>query len=114
MSDEPISTEPFYAMTRRAGDTLYLSGFGPVDNQLNVVGADITEQGFGWTSTHGSGKGVDAITSGIEGPWTPTPTTWDMSYFDMLLDHEYELVRSPAGAQPCYKKSSLTSVETCG
>lgn len=44
MSDEPISTEPFYAMTRRAGDTLYLSGFGPVDNQLNVVGADITEQ----------------------------------------------------------------------
>ena len=44
MSDEPISTEPFYSMTRRAGDTLYLSGFGPVDNQLNVVGADITEQ----------------------------------------------------------------------
>ena len=62
-------------------------------------GADIARQGMGWISTHGSGMGDDTITSGIEGAWTPTPIQWDMSYFDMLLDHEYELVRSPAGAK---------------
>jgi catalase-peroxidase len=62
-------------------------------------GADIALQGMGWISGHASGLGDDAITSGIEGAWTPTPVTWDMSYFDMLLDHEYELVRSPAGAK---------------
>jgi catalase-peroxidase len=62
-------------------------------------GADIAQQGMGWISTHESGKGDDTITSGIEGAWTPTPIQWDMSYFDMLLDHEYELVRSPAGAK---------------
>jgi len=61
-------------------------------------GADIASQGLGWTSTHGSGMGDDTITSGLEGAWTPTPITWDMTYFDMLLDHEYELVKSPAGA----------------
>ncbi|MEP1767724.1 MAG: catalase/peroxidase HPI [Sulfitobacter sp.] len=60
--------------------------------------APIEAQGFGWLSTHGSGKGVDAITSGIEGAWTPTPITWDMTYFDMLLDYEWELTKSPAGA----------------
>jgi catalase-peroxidase len=62
-------------------------------------GADIAQQGMGWISTHESGMGDDTITSGIEGAWTPTPIQWDMSYFDMLLDHEYELVRSPAGAK---------------
>ena len=62
-------------------------------------GADIARQGMGWISTHESGMGDDTITSGIEGAWTPTPIQWDMSYFDMLLDHEYELVRSPAGAK---------------
>jgi catalase-peroxidase len=61
-------------------------------------GADIHEQGLGWTSGFESGKAGHTITSGIEGPWTPTPTTWDMTYWDMLLDHEYELVKSPAGA----------------
>ncbi|KTT72450.1 catalase/peroxidase HPI [Sphingomonas endophytica] len=61
-------------------------------------GADIAAQGLGWASTHESGMGDHTITSGLEGAWTPTPTTWDMTYFDMLLDHEYELVRSPAGA----------------
>jgi catalase-peroxidase len=61
-------------------------------------GADIASQGIGWNSTHGTGMGDDTITSGLEGAWTPTPTTWDMTYFDMLLDHEYELVKSPAGA----------------
>ncbi|MEH3099167.1 catalase/peroxidase HPI [Sphingomonas adhaesiva] len=61
-------------------------------------GADIASQGLGWASTHESGMGDHTITSGLEGAWTPTPTTWDMTYFDMLLDHEYELVKSPAGA----------------
>ena len=62
-------------------------------------GAPIEAQGFGWLSTYESGKGVDAITSGIEGAWTPTPITWDMSYFDTLLGNEWELTKSPAGAQ---------------
>ncbi len=61
-------------------------------------GADIASQGLGWASSHESGHGDHTITSGIEGAWTPTPITWDMSYFDMLLDHEYELTKSPAGA----------------
>jgi catalase-peroxidase len=61
-------------------------------------GSDIAAQGLGWASTHESGMGDHTITSGLEGAWTPTPTTWDMTYFDMLLDHEYELVKSPAGA----------------
>ena len=61
-------------------------------------GAEIHEQGLGWTSRFESGKAGHTITSGIEGPWTPTPITWDMTYWDMLLDNEYELVKSPAGA----------------
>ncbi len=61
-------------------------------------GASIEAQGLGWLSEHGSGKGVDAITSGIEGAWTPTPTQWDMSYFDVLFGYEWELTKSPAGA----------------
>jgi catalase-peroxidase len=61
-------------------------------------GADIAQQGLGWASGHESGFGDHTITSGIEGSWTPTPIRWDMSYFDMLLDHEYEIVTSPAGA----------------
>src|SRR3954468_12385143 len=64
-------------------------------------GADIAQQGLGWQSGHQSGMGDDTITSGLEGPWTPTPRRWntDNSYFHMLLDYDYELVRSPAGAQ---------------
>ena len=61
-------------------------------------GAPMEAAGFGWLSTHGSGKGVDAITSGIEGAWKPNPTTWDNGYFDMLFGYEWELVKSPAGA----------------
>ncbi|EQB09944.1 catalase/hydroperoxidase HPI(I) [Novosphingobium lindaniclasticum LE124] len=62
-------------------------------------GADIAQQGLGWQSGHESGFGDHTITSGLEGAWTPTPTKWDMSFLHMLLDYEYELVRSPAGAQ---------------
>ena len=61
-------------------------------------GADITQQGLGWASTHETGLGDHTITSGLEGSWTPTPIKWDMTYFDMLLDHDYELEKSPAGA----------------
>ena len=61
-------------------------------------GADITEQGLGWTSGFRTGKGVDTISSGLEGAWTPTPITWDNSYFDTLFGYEWELTKSPAGA----------------
>ncbi|RDI71404.1 catalase/peroxidase HPI [Halopelagius longus] len=60
--------------------------------------APIEQQGLGWKSSHGSGKGSDAITSGIEGPWNATPTQWDMGYLDNLLDHEWEPERGPGGA----------------
>ncbi len=60
--------------------------------------APIAAQGLGWLSAHGSGKGVDTITSGIEGAWTPKPTQWDTGYFDVLFGYEWELVKSPAGA----------------
>ena len=61
--------------------------------------APIEAQGLGWASTHGSGKGVDAIGSGIEGPWTANPIKWDMGYFDVLFGYDWELTKSPAGAQ---------------
>ncbi len=61
-------------------------------------GAGIEEQGLGWKSSYGSGKGGDAITSGIEGAWTPNPIKWDNGYFDMLFGYEWELTKSPAGA----------------
>ena len=60
--------------------------------------APIEQQGLGWKSEFGTGKAGDAITSGLEGAWTPTPTTWDNSYFETLFGHEWDLVKSPAGA----------------
>ena len=62
-------------------------------------GGDIAQMGLGWTSEHGCGMADDTITSGLEGAWTPTPTRWSMNYWHMLLDYEYELVTSPAGAK---------------
>ncbi len=61
-------------------------------------GADVEEQGFGWSNPNGKGKGRDTITSGIEGAWTSKPTQWDNGYFWMLFNHEWELAKSPAGA----------------
>jgi catalase-peroxidase len=61
--------------------------------------AGLEEQGLGWKSSHGSGKGGDQIGSGLEGSWTPTPTKWDTSYLDMLFGNEWELTKSPAGAR---------------
>ncbi|MEU3299277.1 catalase/peroxidase HPI [Streptomyces sp. NPDC006678] len=74
-------------------------GAGPAD----AVGPDpeaapIEEQGFGWRSSHGTGKGGDAITSGLEGIWTNTPITWDNSFLEILFGYEWELFKSPAGA----------------
>ncbi|TAJ20095.1 MAG: catalase/peroxidase HPI [Dehalococcoidia bacterium] len=60
--------------------------------------ADITVQGLGWRSSYGTGKGGDAITSGLEGAWTPTPTSWDNSFFETLFAYEWDLEKSPAGA----------------
>ncbi len=61
-------------------------------------GAATVEQGLGWKNTFGSGKAGDTITSGLEGAWTPTPVTWDNSFFETLFGHEWELTKSPAGA----------------
>ena len=61
-------------------------------------GADIEEQGFGWKNSFGSGKGVDTISSGLEGAWTTNPVKWDNNYFDNLFGYEWELTKSPAGA----------------
>ncbi len=60
--------------------------------------ADIARQGLGWISTHGSGKAGDAITSGLEGAWTTNPVQWDNNYLENLFGYEWELTRSPAGA----------------
>jgi len=67
--------------------------------------AGIEEQGLGWRSSHGTGKGDDTITSGLEGPWTPNPTKWDMGYFDMLFGYDWELTKSPAGAHQWIPKN---------
>jgi catalase-peroxidase len=61
-------------------------------------GADIEEQGLGWKNSFGSGKGVDTISSGLEGAWTTNPVKWDNNYFDNLFAYEWELTKSPAGA----------------
>jgi catalase-peroxidase len=61
--------------------------------------APLEQQGLGWRNTFGSGKGKDTTTSGLEGAWTPTPTTWDNSFFETLFGYEWELTESPAGAK---------------
>ncbi len=62
-------------------------------------GASIVEMGLGWRNAFGTGRGGHTTTSGIEGAWKPNPTTWDMGYFKVLFKYEWDLVRSPAGAQ---------------
>ena len=85
-----------------AGGHTFGKAHGAGDPSLVDVapeGADITLQGLGWASAHESGFGEHTITSGIEGSWVNTPTKWSENYFRLLLDYEYELVKSPAGAQ---------------
>jgi catalase-peroxidase len=74
-------------------------GAGPADNVGPAPeAAPIEEQGLGWKNRFRTGKGADTITSGLEGAWSSTPTTWSNEYFDNLLDYEWELTKSPAGA----------------
>jgi catalase-peroxidase len=74
-------------------------GAGPEDNVgLDPEAAPLEQQGFGWKSSYGTGKGRDAITSGLEVTWTATPTQWSNSFFENLFGYEWELTASPAGA----------------
>ena len=79
-----------FGKTHGAGDAAHVGA--------EPEAAPIEAMGLGWLSDHASGKGVDTITSGLEGAWTPTPTKWDMSYFGVLFGYDWELVKSPAGA----------------
>lgn len=72
-------------------------------------GASIEEQGLGWKNRHGSGKGGDTITSGIEGAWTPNPIQWDNGYFDVLFGYDWELTKSPTGAHQWVPKGGAAS-----
>ena len=84
-----------------AGGHTFGKAHGAGDPELVGVepeGAPMEELGFGWSNAHGSGYGVDATTSGIEGPWTANPTVWDNGYFDLLFKYEWQLTKSPAGA----------------
>ena len=75
-------------------------GAGPAHHvSTEPEGSNIEELGFGWKNSYESGIGAHTITSGLEGAWTATPTTWDMSYFETLFGHEWELTESPAGAK---------------
>src|SRR6185312_12975609 len=74
-------------------------GAGPADNVgPDPEAAPLEQQGLGWKNRFGTGKGGDAIGSGLEGAWTYTPTTWDNSFFEILFGFEWELGKSPAGA----------------
>ncbi|MBA2810032.1 catalase/peroxidase HPI [Streptomyces sp. KM273126] len=82
-------------------------GAGPADNVGDAPeGASIEEQGLGWKSTFGTGKGADAITSGLEVTWTTTPTQWSNGFFKNLFEYEYELTQSPAGANQWVAKDA--------
>jgi catalase-peroxidase len=72
--------------------------------------APLQEMGLGWTNAHGTGKGGDTITSGLEGTWTPTPVTWDNSFFETLFENEWELTESPAGANQWVPKGDGPTV----
>jgi len=74
-------------------------GRGAVDNiGVEPEAAGIAEQGFGWSNPGHDGKATNTFTSGIEGAWTTNPTKWDMGYFDLLFGYDWELTKSPAGA----------------
>ena len=101
--------ETFARMAMNDGETVALVAGGHTFGKCHGSGpatsvgpepeaAPIEEQGLGWRCSFGSGKGCDAITSGLEGAWTPNPTRWDMGYLKVLFKYEWELVKSPAGA----------------
>jgi len=86
-----------------AGGHTFGKGHGAADPNKYVgpepEGAAIENQGLGWKNSFGTGKGVDTISSGLEGAWTPNPARWDNDFFNSLFAHEWELTKSPAGAQ---------------
>ncbi|MET8539761.1 catalase/peroxidase HPI [Kitasatospora sp. NPDC004799] len=101
--------ETFYRMAMNDEETVALiagghtfgktHGAGPADHVgPDPEAAPMEQQGLGWKSSYGTGVGGDAITSGLEGTWTPTPITWDNSFFETLFGYEWELTKSPAGA----------------
>jgi len=101
--------ETFARMAMNDEETVALTGGGHTFGKCHGAGdaalvgpepegAPIEEMGLGWISSYGSGKAGDAITSGIEGAWTPNPIKWDNGYFNVLFGYEWELVKSPAGA----------------
>jgi catalase-peroxidase len=110
--------ETFARMAMNDEETVALTAGGHTFGKMHGAGdpgkyvgpepeaAGIEEQGLGWKNSLGSGSGVNTITSGLEGAWTPTPTTWDNSYFETLFGHEWELTKSPAGAQQWKPKGS--------
>ena len=94
-----MNDEETVALT--AGGHTFGKAHGAGDPKLvgpEPEGADLAEQGFGWKNAFETGRGGHTTTSGLEGAWTPTPTSWDMSYFDVLFGYEWELEKSPAGA----------------
>jgi catalase-peroxidase len=85
-----------------AGGHTFGKTHGAVEEQYvgpEPEGASLEEQGLGWKNSFGSGKGVDTYTSGLEGAWTPTPDSWDNSFFETLFGYEWDLTKSPAGAR---------------
>ena len=101
--------ETFKRMAMNDEETVALTAGGHTFGKMHGAGdpalvgpepeaAPIEEQGLGWKNALGTGKGADTTTSGLEGAWTPDPTTWDHGYFDTLFGWEWELVKSPAGA----------------
>ena len=101
--------ETFLRMAMNDEETVALTAGGHTFGKCHGAGdaalvgpepeaAGIEQQGLGWKSSFRSGKGGDQIGSGLEGGWTPTPTKWDNSYFDMLFGNEWQLTKSPAGA----------------
>lgn len=86
-------------------------GAGPADNVgPEPEGADIENMGLGWKNRFGTGKGGDTITSGLEVTWTSTPTQWGMGFFQNLFGHEWELTKSPAGANQWIAKDSEATI----
>ena len=111
---DPLKTgaqvrETFKRMAMNDEETVALTAGGHTVGKMHgngdasILGPDpesapVEEQGFGWFNPTGKGKGVDTVTSGLEGAWTSNPTKWDNGFFEMLFNHEWELCKSPAGA----------------
>jgi catalase-peroxidase len=102
-----MGMDDYETVALTAGGHTFGKGHGAGDEAKvgpDPESAPIEEMGFGWKSSHGSGKGRDTMTSGIEGAWTSNPIQWDNGYFDVLFGYDWELTKSPAGAQQWFAK----------